>query len=101
MKNTGPDRRVRSKKELSALSEQFRRALVATGWTPLEVRDELWQKDTNKLLLDEVGLFLFQLQDRAWVRTHGLCWDFIKACLGKFKDQQLTLWFIDGYTLVL
>ena len=94
------DKRVRSKKERTALSEQFRHVLVAAGWDPLEGgAEEEWQKNTNKLLLDDVGLFLFQFQKRGYVRTRGLCWDYIKACLSKSENRQL--WFTDGYSLVL
>ena len=46
------------------------RALVAAGWE--DVDDGLWQKGDKRLLVDSVGVFLFQLKDGWWTRIAGL-----------------------------
>ena len=46
------------------------KALMAAGWD--DVNDGLWQKGDKRLLVDSVGVFLFQLKDGWWTRIAGL-----------------------------
>ena len=46
------------------------RALVAAGWE--DVDDGLWQKGDKRLLVDSVGVFLFQFEGGRWTRMAGL-----------------------------
>ena len=56
------------------------KALLAAGWGAIcETDDELWSKGNNALLIDSVGVFLFQLQNGEWRRTHGLSHNLILA----------------------
>lgn len=43
--------------------------LIECGW--LKERG-FWEKGDFRLLVDEVGIFLFRWQAGRWVRTHGL-----------------------------
>ena len=56
------------------------KALVAAGWGAIcETDDELWSNGSNALLIDSIGVFLFQLQNGKWRRTHGLSHNLILA----------------------
>ena len=46
------------------------KALVAAKWD--DMGDDLWQKGDKRLLVDSVGVFLFQLKDGWWTRIAGL-----------------------------
>jgi hypothetical protein len=64
--------------------------LSACHWEPVGFR--MWEKGTCRLFVDELGIFLYQLQNSKWVRTHGLTFTdfqpryFIDYCIC-FKDQ--------------
>jgi hypothetical protein len=45
--------------------------LKKCGW--LRIR-EFWEKESCRLLVDEVGIFLFRWQTDRWVRSHGLAY---------------------------
>ena len=70
------------------------RALVAAGWE--DVDDGLWQKGDKRLLVDSVGVFLFQLKDGWWARIAGLSHNLIshKHLVDRrlyFPDHKLNL----------
>lgn len=48
------------------------KALMAAGWDDVGDGDDLWQKGDKRLLIDSVGVFLFQLKDGRWARIAGL-----------------------------
>ena len=49
------------------------KTLLAAGWANGAIGyDDFWQKGNCRLLIDSVGVFLFQLRDGRWTRTHGL-----------------------------
>jgi hypothetical protein len=41
------------------------------------VEPGLWEKGQSRLLVDEIGIFLYQFKNGTWVRTHGLSHDLI------------------------
>lgn len=53
------------------------KALVAAGWDDVGDSDNLWQKGDKRLLVDSVGVFLFELKDGWWTRIAGLSHNFI------------------------
>ena len=46
------------------------KVLVAAGWE--DVGDGQWQKGDKRLLVDSVGVFLFQFEGGQWTRIAGL-----------------------------
>jgi hypothetical protein len=51
------------KAKLTALLNEY-------GWQ--RIGGGVWQKGVTRLLVDEVGVFLFQWLESRWLRTHGL-----------------------------
>jgi hypothetical protein len=43
--------------------------LIECGWLQ---KKGFWEKENFRLLIDEIGIFLFRYQAEGWVRTRGL-----------------------------
>ena len=70
------------------------KALVAAGWD--DVGGGLWQKGDKRLLVDSVGVFLFQLKDGWWIRIAGLSHNLIS-----YQDLAGNYLYFRNYTLNL
>ena len=69
--------------------KKLERVLAACGWE--QVGDGLWWKESSRLYVDMVGVFLYRIQigfGVTWRRTHGLSHNLIphKARRITFKD---------------
>jgi hypothetical protein len=64
--------------------------LETSRWQRFE--SGLWEKGRSRLLVDNIGVFLYRLKNGAWVRTQGLSHDLV---------SQEEIVFQDGSTLDL
>jgi hypothetical protein len=54
------------------------KALLAADWINRPIgHDDFWQKGSYRILIDSIGVFLFQSKDGRWTRTHGLSYNLI------------------------
>jgi hypothetical protein len=54
------------------------------GWR--RISRGLWEKNTLRLLVDGVGIFLFQWINTKWVRTHGASHNLLKGAEFRLPD---------------
>jgi hypothetical protein len=71
---------------------KLEKVLERLDWERVE--PGLWEKDRSRLLVDNIGIFLYRLKSGAWVRTYGLAHDLISP-----RTHEIV--FLDGSRLDL